>query len=255
MNTMCTVVVGMLFLHSFLCCFRFDNFFCYFFDYSFWISCECVCNCVLRFRFTVLFLLLLLWRLANAFIDHYMQLSTSPHLTPLWSFCVLLSRVTVCMCLCIMCKCVIISLYSWFTSIHSKHWYSILFYIIFLLKYTLLYHTDILISIWCFLFSSVFWCQRKASLPSLHLNIMYVTFVRDLLLLFFSSFIDTFLFSFKIKWLLSFHCLLFILAWISSSRTWRSLIDTFFHTHCVMVFCVCTFVCVSNFHLVSYFCI
>lgn len=159
------------------------------------------------------------------------------------------------MCLCIMCKCVIISLYSWFTSIHSMHWYSILFYFIlfffwntrFFITRTFWFQYDV--------FSSLLSFDANAKLPSLHLNIMCVTFVRDLLLLFFSSFIDTFLFSFKIKWLLWFHCLLFILAWISSSRTWRSLIDTFFHTHCVMVFCVCTFVCVSNFHLVSYFCI
>lgn len=71
-------------------------------------------------------------------------------------------------CVCILCKCVFISLYSCFTSIHSTS-----FNFFSSLVHTLLYHADIFISIRFFSSSSLFRCQSEASFTSFEYNMCY----------------------------------------------------------------------------------
>lgn len=122
--------------------------------------------CVLRFSLPLMLLLLLWWRLANAFIDHYMQLSLSPHPILLCAACLQQQQ---CVRMCILYECVFISLYSRFISIHSIT-LVFSFFVLFLYTHASLAHGH-------FQFNAFLSFDAKAKLHSLHLNVMCVTFV------------------------------------------------------------------------------
>lgn len=217
--------------------------------------------CVLRFRLPLLFLLQqrLLWQLADAYIDHYMQLSPSPHTTPLHPTVIYSGAAIACrqfVCPCIVCKCVFISLYSRFTSIHR---YSILFFFLLLWKSEHFFITRTYSFQYKFSFSLSCLFLLVLQWSFVHFVFEYnVCYFRTLLLLLllFPPFLSStrFIFSFKIKWLRSFHCLLFILAWISSSLSHLELAHLLAYRHFLslaLFLCVC--VCSLAFHILISF--